>query len=583
MFGWLNKLKIMTQMLAGFGIISLLFVVLSVVVNIYNKSTIEEIGSTQSEVLPQTLNFMETKRDIEQIQSWLTDISATRAAEGYDDGYGEAEKFYQDTVKRINWAIEEHRKFGEDDMVVLLNGLKKHLGDYYDMGKKMAQAYIDGGPDKGNPMMEQFDPFAERISTTIDNIVVEHLKEMDSSFVHMKKQSSKTSSILMIMTLAAVILSVILAFLIAWVVKSSLAKAVTFADEMAQGDFSKHMEVSSENEIGVLLRALDNIGCSSRDMINGILDSSKALSTASETLSSVSAQLSTVAEETQTKATTVATASEEMSVNMDSVAAATEQAATSVNMVAAASEEMTSTIAEISGNTEKTSEMAAKASAKTTQASEKVTELGHSAQEISKVTETITEISEQTNLLALNATIEAARAGEAGKGFAVVANEIKELAKQTADATLEIKAKIEGVQAATQNTVQEIGEVSTIIDDVNEISGTVATAVEEQAAATSEIAGNISQASQGIQEVTENISQVASVTQGITTDIIAVNEATNEVSASSTEVKNNAGELQVLSNSLEELIKKYKVAPRNQTNCKEENLQRVAIVNGLKN
>ncbi|MCP4337289.1 MAG: methyl-accepting chemotaxis protein, partial [Desulfobulbaceae bacterium] len=282
--------------------------------------------------------------------------------------------------------------------------------DYYDMGKKMAQAYIDGGPDKGNPMMEQFDPFAERISTTINNIVVEHLKEMDSSFVHMQKQSNKTSSILMIMTLAAIVLSVILAFLIAGVVKSSLSKAVTFADEMAQGDFSKHMAVSSENEIGVLLRALDNIGCSSRDMINGILGSSKALSTTSEILSSVSAQLSTVAEETQTKATTVATASEEMSVNMDSVAAATEQAATSVNMVAAASEEMTSTIAEISGNTEKTSKMAAKASAKTTQASEKVTELGHSAQEISKVTETITEISEQTNLLALNATIEAARA-----------------------------------------------------------------------------------------------------------------------------------------------------------------------------
>jgi methyl-accepting chemotaxis protein len=69
--------------------------------------------------------------------------------------------------------------------------------------------------------------------------------------------------------------------------------------------------------------------------------------------------------------------------------------------------------------------------------------------EISKVTETITEISEQTNLLALNATIEAARAGEAGKGFAVVANEIKELAKQTSDATQEIKRKIESVQAST--------------------------------------------------------------------------------------------------------------------------------------
>jgi methyl-accepting chemotaxis protein len=69
-------------------------------------------------------------------------------------------------------------------------------------------------------------------------------------------------------------------------------------------------------------------------------------------------------------------------------------------------------------------------------------QLGAAANSIGKVIETITDISEQVNLLALNATIEAARAGEAGKGFAVVANEIKELAKQTAAATQDIKEKI---------------------------------------------------------------------------------------------------------------------------------------------
>lgn len=92
----------------------------------------------------------------------------------------------------------------------------------------------------------------------------------------------------------------------------------------------------------------------------------------------------------------------------------------------------------------------------------------------------ITEISEQTNLLALNATIEAARAGEAGKGFAVVANEIKELARQTADATSEIKEQIEGIQGSTSGTVSEIDEILKVINDVNEIVSNIATAVEEQ-------------------------------------------------------------------------------------------------------
>ena len=72
-----------------------------------------------------------------------------------------------------------------------------------------------------------------------------------------------------------------------------------------------------------------------------------------------------------------------------------------------------------------------------------MSELGRGAEKIGRVTETMTENSEQSNLLALNAPIEAARAGEAGKGFAVVPNEIKEFAKQTAEATLDIRDLIE--------------------------------------------------------------------------------------------------------------------------------------------
>ena len=119
--------------------------------------------------------------------------------------------------------------------------------------------------------------------------------------------------------------------------------------------------------------------------------------------------------------------------------AATEQAATNIALVATATDEMTSTINEIVKSTEKAQEITKSAVREAGSASEKVDELGRAAVEIGKVTEAITEISEQTNLLALNATIEAARAGEAGKGFAVVANEIKELAKQTAGATGDLR------------------------------------------------------------------------------------------------------------------------------------------------
>ena len=120
-----------------------------------------------------------------------------------------------------------------------------------------------------------------------------------------------------------------------------------------------------------------------------------------------------------------------------------------------------------------------------------LTQLGATADKIGKVTETITDISEQTNLLALNATIEAARAGKAGKGYAVVANEIKDLAKQTAEATVDIKNIVDNIQATSKTTEKGIEQIGTVIGEVNDIVGTVATAVEEQTAATQEIAGNI--------------------------------------------------------------------------------------------
>lgn len=111
----------------------------------------------------------------------------------------------------------------------------------------------------------------------------------------------------------------------------------------------------------------------------------------------------------------------------------------------------------------------------------KMNELGDAAQAIGKVTETINDISEQANLLALNATIEAARAGEAGKGLAVVANEIKALAKQTAEATLDIKTKIESVQHTSSETIitENITQVNTKVHDVAEASGHVMDSAEE--------------------------------------------------------------------------------------------------------
>jgi methyl-accepting chemotaxis protein len=219
-----------------------------------------------------------------------------------------------------------------------------------------------------------------------------------------------------------------------------------------------------------------------------------AVSSASTQLELSAGTLTSTAERAEELATTVAAASEEASTNVQSVASATEEMSSSVN--------------EISRRVQQSAQMASEAVGQAKATNDRVGELSKAASRIGDVVELINTIAGQTNLLALNATIEAARAGEAGRGFAVVASEVKALAEQTAKATGEIGQQISGIQAATQESVDAIREISGTIERLSEISSTIAAAVEEQGAATQEISRNVQQAAQGTQQVSSNIADV---------------------------------------------------------------------------
>ncbi len=258
-------------------------------------------------------------------------------------------------------------------------------------------------------------------------------------------------------------ISCALGVVIAGSISKPLEAAVKHLEEVAAGDMLNDMSaeyLEREDEIGLLSQSMQTMSGSLRNMIGKVNEGIGVLSSSSGELSANSGKMSDGSREASGKAHAVAAAAEQMTANVVSVAAGMEQTTTNLTSVASATEQMTATIGEIAGNSEKARRITEQATRQAATISEQMIQLGAAAQLIGKVTETITEISSQTNLLALNATIEAARAGSAGKGFAVVANEIKELAKQTAGATEDIKGKIAGVQSSTASGIAEIDKVT---------------------------------------------------------------------------------------------------------------------------
>ncbi|MBM9614362.1 bacteriohemerythrin [Desulfobulbus rhabdoformis] len=331
--------------------------------------------------------------------------------------------------------------------------------------------------------------------------------------------------------------------------------------EIAQGegDLTKRLDVHGKDEVGRMAGWFNAFISKLHDIVRNIAEYFETVTASANQLLIISKQMDEGVTSMGKKSSAVARAASEMSQNMHSVAAATEEAATNVRIVASTVDNLNQMMQEIGNSSETARSISNKAVDEMLQASTKVNDLGKAAAEINKVTEVITEISEQTNLLALNATIEAARAGESGKGFAVVANEIKELAKQTAEATLNIRRQIEGIQNHIQETVGDIGNIAEVINEVDTTVSSISSSVETQRNASVEIIENLHQASTGIDEVSRNVATSSTFSGEIASDITEVNTIARTIADSSHKVSVNASDLTRLASDLKVMIGEFKV------------------------
>ena len=559
------NLSLTQKLLGGFFLTS----IITAIVGGMGAFTLSEQTKTIDHVMAFDVSLV---RDAEKLQSmalthrryekdFFLNIGNEKKQQSYLDKFAKVNGKTLEKLKRVVSQVEKDPRFSAEvksNVRQCLAAYNEYVSGFTALSRQVLDEK-DITPQKANKLMKPIKQDIYNFENGLKVLVAEADKMIDGVTLDMVESGKQARLLILVFLSIGVVTSILLGLLITRFIIRPIAEAAVFAETMAKGDFTHSITARSDDEIGRFIHALNDMAGQLRQTILNIVQGIETLNGSSIKLAAISGQMSSHSSETMVIANKVAASSEEMSMNMDSVAAASEETSTNVNMVASAVEEMTATIKEIAENTERTRSITDKAVTQTKSASVKIDILGTNAQEIGKVTETITEISEQTNLLALNATIEAARAGEAGKGFAVVANEIKELARQTANATKEIKINITNIQGSTKETVEEISLISQVIKDVNDMVSTIATAVEEQSVTTEEISQNISHASAGIQEVNENVAQASDVTREVAVEVAEVSQSATEIHDSSAHVSTSSGDLSELAENLKSMVSRFKV------------------------
>lgn len=377
--------------------------------------------------------------------------------------------------------------------------------------------------------------------------------------------SDKVSGVLMQMGIAGVLVLVLVLVLCVSVISGitrSIKAMLEGVAHVQKGDFTRTINLGSTDELGHLSRTFDTFTQTMDRTLGSVLDQSRTINKLSDDLKTLSAEMSEAAGSSSAEAREAAADAQEMTGYMSSVAGVMETTAKNIAQIAAATVEISATINEITRHTENTATTTETTTQEARDAALKMEELIGQTREINTVTEVIQEISEQTHLLALNATIEASRAGAAGRGFAVVADEIKDLAKQTAVATDDIRRKVDAINTTVDRTRQGLLDVEKAIQETSNSVAVVRSSVQEQAQSTEEINKTLHETSTGITDVSASVERASQMADEIAGKISQVFSSASQMAGDSRLVSESADELNRTAASVAELAKGFTTSHR---------------------
>ncbi len=553
------NLKIKSKLILAFGIILLCFLANIVISISFMNNNDKSIRNVKDFTYKQLQYASKINVSVIETQQFLSDASASKNMDSFKEAEKQRAAFKDSLMKLQNMNPNIKDKTEK---------INSDFDKFYELGVNMANVYIKEGTDKGNVLMDQFDPMASNLFDEINSLnnVAESSMNLDLGNIQSTMSKNQEFSI------AIGIFSLILAIIIIIILKNSITKPINnmyilLKDiENGEGDLTKRITIKSQDEIGIMAKSFNNFMDKLVKMIENIKENSVLVSKSSEVLNSGAEKSIKSIKQINENMIEVDTGSENISHSVNQVAASSSSIAQSSQITAEDVEKISVMTEEINNIAIESGKLAQDTKEEMNKienissANMVINEkLGVKADEIRNIIDTIKAIADQTNLLALNASIEASRAGEQGKGFAVVADEIRKLSEDNNESSKSIENIIEGINEMIKNTInaaaQEganikkgsrmvenvVVQIKNIIEGIKTINDkiqNIAATAQEQSASIQELTATMEAVSGSNSEISAEIKDISSGVQ-IQTDVISeFTEMAEGLSKSSNELIN---------------------------------------------